>query len=67
VEPLARLDSRHVPARMLKVASTGDDDGDHAATAAARARKHVGGEHPTQQLGPRDPARTRRSNQEHAR
>ena len=35
------------------------DDGDHAATAAARAREHVGGEHPAQQLGPREPGRTR--------
>jgi hypothetical protein len=33
-----------------------DDDGAHAAPAAARARQHVGGEHPAQQLGPRDPA-----------
>ncbi len=37
------------------------DDGDHAATAAARARKHVGGEYPAQQLGPRDPAPTPRA------
>jgi len=37
------------------------DDGDHAATATARARKHAGGEHPAQQLGPRDPACTRRA------
>jgi hypothetical protein len=34
------------------------DDGDHAAAAAARARKHVGGEHPAPQLGRRGLART---------
>jgi hypothetical protein len=39
------------------------DDGDHAATAAARAQQDVGGEHPAQQLGPRDRARTRRAAQ----
>jgi hypothetical protein len=32
------------------------DEGAGAGAVAARARKHVGGEHPAQQLGPRDPA-----------